>query len=249
MSAISLHELVFRYGGGSRWGWPDGLGGRSSFVLGPLSLELSAGVTCLVGQNGAGKSTLMNLIVGLLSPSSGSVVGDGGRGVGYMPQQFRMPPRATCREFLDYTAWIHRVGPSERPDAVAAALDAVGLAGKAGARVGELSGGMQRRLGAAQAIVHKPSVVVLDEPTSGLDPFQRASLRELIPQLAEDRLVLLATHLVEDVRALGARVVVLVEGGAVFDGPVADLEAMDDPAAPGDSGLERAVSSLMRTHR
>jgi len=246
---VEIDGLEFRYGGSARWGWPDGLGrGHSSFVLGPLSLELSAGVICLVGQNGAGKSTLLNLIVGLLSPSSGSVITEGDRGVGYMPQQFRMPPRATCREFLDYAAWIHRMDGHSRPAAIEAALDAVGLTAKADQRVNDLSGGMQRRLGAAQAIVHKPGVVVLDEPTSGLDPFQRASLRELIPELAEDRLVLLATHLVEDVRALDARVVVLVEGGVVFDGDVADLEAMDDHAAPGDSRLERACSALMRTH-
>lgn len=246
---VELDGLEFRYGGSARWGWPDGLsGGGSQFVLGPLSVKFSAGVTCLVGQNGAGKSTLLNLIVGLLSPSSGSVAVQGGRGVGYMPQQFRMPPRATCREFLDYAAWLHRVHAGSRPEATATALEAVGLSAKADARAGELSGGMQRRLGAAQAIVHKPGVVVLDEPTSGLDPFQRASLRELIPDLAQDRLVLLATHLVEDVRALNARVVVLVEGGVVFDGAVAELEQLDDHSAPGDSSLERAASALMRTH-
>ncbi len=245
MAVVALEDLTFQFGAR---GWIPTRGhGDSSFVLGPLSLEFDSGVVCLVGPNGAGKSTLMNLIVGLLPATSGSVALDGGHGVGFVPQQYRLPLRASCREFLDYAAWTHRMPARSRPEAVEAALEAVGLSERADDRIARLSGGMVRRLGVAQAIVHRPGVVVLDEPSAGLDPLQRASLREVIPDLAEDRLVLVSTHLVEDVRGLHARVVVLNEGRAVFDGGVAELEALDDPDAPGDSALERAVSALMRS--
>jgi ABC-2 type transport system ATP-binding protein len=104
---------------------------------------------------------------------------------------------------------------------------------------------MARRLGVAHALVHDPGLVLLDEPTSGLDPRQRVRLRATVRALASDRMVLVSTHLVEDVRGLADRVVVLDDGTIRFDGNVPALEALDTPDAPGDTPLERAITALM----
>lgn len=216
------------------------------FTLGPLSLEFGTGVTCVVGPNGAGKTTLFGLIAGLDRPTSGRVVIEGSvRGVGFLPQVFRLPPRATCRQFLEYVAWLHKVPKASRGGRVDRVLEAVGLEDRAGRPIGELSGGMVRRLGIAQALVHDPALVLLDEPTAGLDPVQRVVLRDLVGSLAGERGILVSTHLVEDIRGLAERVVVLNQGEVLFDGSVAELQALAVPDTPGGSDLERALSRLI----
>lgn len=218
------------------------------FHLGPIDVELTSGVTCLVGPNGAGKSTLFRLLSGMERPRGGTVsitTPDATHGLGYLPQDPSLPPRATCRQFVEYAAWVQGVGRSRRSMATEAALAAVNLADRADSRIGTLSGGMVRRVGIAHALVHQPAVVLLDEPTAGLDPRQRVELRSTIGDIAGDRVVLVSTHLVEDVRGLADRVLVLDEGHLVFDGTVAALEQFDDPVAPGDTPLERAISVVL----
>ncbi|MCP4084624.1 MAG: ATP-binding cassette domain-containing protein, partial [Actinomycetia bacterium] len=216
-----------------------------SFKLGPLNLDFQTGTTCVVGPNGAGKSTLFDLICGLAVPTTGSALVCGDARLGLLPQDVRLPPRASCEEFLAHVAWLQRVPPNTRTQAVRAALDAVDLRDRASTRIRGLSGGMVRRLGIAQAIVHDPDVVVLDEPTAGLDPLQRASLRRLIADLGTSRCMLVSTHLVEDVRGLADRVLVLNSGDVVFDGLLDELAQFAEASAPGDTELERAFSVLM----
>jgi ABC-2 type transport system ATP-binding protein len=219
----------------------------SNFHLGPIDLDLSSGVTCLVGPNGAGKTTLMRLAAGLERPTSGSVTMSttGHSSVGYLPQEPAFPPRATCRQFLRYVAWLQKVGRGRREEAVTRALSAVDLLDRQDQRIGTLSGGMRRRLGIAHALVHDPELVLLDEPTVGLDPRQRIALRDTIARVSEDRIVIVSTHLVEDVRGLADRVVVLNGGAIVFDGDIGALEGRSDPTAPGDSDLERSIAMLV----
>lgn len=198
----------------------------------------------MVGPNGAGKSTLFDLMAGTLKPTSGSVALPDRR-LGLLPQEFRLPPRPTCAQFLSYVGWLQGVAASDRQIAIESALDEVDLLGLAETPIRELSGGMVKRLGIAQALVHDPPVLILDEPTAGLDPVQRIALREVVAGLGRRRIVCVSTHLVEDVQAVASRVLVLNDGALLFDGDVRGLEQMSDPDAPGDSILERALSSLM----
>ncbi len=221
---------------------------RGGFVLGPITLTMGAGVTCLVGPNGAGKSTFFRLAAGVDRPTRGKldlVSSSNPSGLGYLPQEPSMPLRATCRQFLRYVAWLYKVPRHERCSAVDQALASVGLADMADRRVGSLSGGMKRRLGVAHALVHDPGLVLLDEPTAGLDPTQRIALRETVKAVSARRVVIVSTHLVEDIRSMADRVVLLTAGQIVFDGTVRELESRRDPTAPGDTDLEQAVSTLM----
>lgn len=230
-SGVAFRELSFAYGRG--------------FHLGPLSADIGPGVTCLVGANGAGKSTLFRLLAGLQTPTTGSVQIDGQDAVGYLPQSPDFPTGATCTEFLTHVAWLQSVPRRARRDAVAHALDSVGLTSHAHTKIRALSGGMARRLGIAQALVHDPRVVLLDEPTVGLDPVQRIAAREVLEKIATDRAVVVSTHLVEDVRGLAARILLLSDGQLVFDGDIPALEREARPSAPGETPLEQAMATLI----
>ncbi|MFF8837908.1 ATP-binding cassette domain-containing protein [Streptomyces sp. NPDC015130] len=220
-----------------------------SFRLGPVSLEISSGVTCLVGPNGAGKSTFFRLAAGLEKPTSGTLALEGGgpgrASIGYLPQDPELPRGATCEEFLHYVAWVHKVPAAKRAAAVCEALALTNLTDRRTVKARTLSGGMARRLGIAQALIHDPALILLDEPTVGLDPRQRIALRETVAKAALGRIVIVSTHLVEDIRGLADRVIVLSAGSVVFDGDVPALEERAQPDAPGDTDLERALATLM----
>lgn len=218
---------------------------RRGFTLGPLSLTLTQGITCLVGANGAGKSTLFSLLVGIQRPQSGSIRIEGTGSVGFLPQSPDLPEHATCGDFLHHVAWLQGVPGRQRAEAVATALGRVDLTDRARTSIGSLSGGMARRVGIAQAIVHDPDVLLLDEPTVGLDPIQRLGVRAALKDVASGRVVVVSTHLVEDVRGLAERVLLMSEGRLVFDGDVPALERKAAPGAPGETELERALATLM----
>jgi ABC-2 type transport system ATP-binding protein len=218
------------------------------FTLGPLDTTLGTGVTGLIGANGAGKSTLFRMLAGIDRQTSGQIVFKGrGEGpiIGYLPQDLDLPPFATCSEFLTYVAWVQGVDSKQRQHAVDKALKLTGLSDRARSPIRTLSGGMKRRLGIAHAVIHEPEVMLLDEPTAGLDPRQRLMLRRSVEKIAEGRVVLLATHLVEDVKALADRAVVLRDGSVQFDGTVAELESLAPDDAPGNTDLERSIAALM----
>ncbi|GIF11338.1 ABC transporter ATP-binding protein [Actinoplanes teichomyceticus] len=241
----------------------DGLrvrAGRHLAVDG-LDLRLGTGVHGLLGPNGAGKTTLMRALATVLQPAGGrlALLGepvDGRadlrpvrRALGYLPQQFGFYPRFTVREFVEYMAWLKEMPKPAVPGAVQRAIERVGLAAKADARMKTLSGGMLRRAGIAQAIVNDPAVLLLDEPTVGLDPEQRLDFRELLRDLGVDSCVLVSTHLVEDVVAACTDVVLINEGTLVFQGTPDDLIAQGGDGDAGDSPAERGYSALLRRHR
>ena len=227
-----------------------------------LELALGTGVHGLLGPNGAGKTTLMRSLATVVPPAGGRLTllgqpaGSGHadlrrvrRGLGYLPQQFGFYPRFTVREFVEYMAWLKEMPKTEVPGAVQRAIDRVGLAAKAGARMKTLSGGMLRRAGIAQAIVNDPAVLLLDEPTVGLDPEQRLDFRGLLRDLGVDSCVLVSTHLVEDVAAACTDVVIINEGRLVHQGTADDLAAQGGAGDAGDSPTERGYSALLRRHR
>lgn len=222
---------------------------KSDFFLGPIDLEIQSGITCLVGANGAGKSTLFSIISGELTAHAGAVLLDNRvlatkqNIIGFLPQNPSFPNQATVEDFLFFCAWLRKISnPKGRVNEV---LQTVNLESKRSSRIKALSGGMVRRLGIAQALLHAPKVLLLDEPTAGLDPKQRLAVRVAIKGHAMGSTTLISTHLVEDVRALADSVVVITNGAIVFQGSIAELETLDDPRLPGETALERAIGGLL----
>ena len=213
-------------------------------ALSDFSYTFTPGIYGLLGPNGAGKSTLMSLISSTLRPTGGRVQ-YGGRDVlalgaayravlGVVPQQMPLYDFFTGQEYLEYIAALK--GMARRPAAEAArrALESVELADRGGARVGGYSGGMKQRLLLAAALLGDPKLLILDEPTAGLDPKERVRLRTLLAQMAADRIILVATHVVSDVETVATEVILLRAGRIVDAAPVPDLIAK---YAPGQ-GLE-----------
>jgi ABC-2 type transport system ATP-binding protein len=209
---------------------------RRRVVVEGLDLVADTGVVGLVGPNGSGKTSTLAAIAGVLPVATGEIVVDGvvldrrtraalTELIGYAPQSLTFPAGMTAAEVCAYAAWLRRVPPSEVDARVTEALTLAGLAERAGVRVGTLSGGGQRRLALAQALVHRPRLLLLDEPTSELDPEHRMLLRKAVAELSRDRLVLLSTHILEDLAALDATVVVMDAGRARFVGDVGELLA------------------------
>jgi ABC-2 type transport system ATP-binding protein len=203
-------------------------------VLGPLSLHLGDGIHGLLGPNGAGKTTFMRLLATLLEPSGGRATMNGiplkekpaiREMVGYLPQEFSFYPGMTVWEAMDYLALLSGVGDKrERRRRIEELLEKVNLADYRKTKFKALSGGMKRRLGVAQAMVHEPKLLIVDEPTAGLDPEERIRLRQLLYQFAENRTVILSTHLLEDVVTTCSRITLLNRGGIQYHGTVEDLE-------------------------
>lgn len=235
-SGISVTQLVHRYG--------------SVVALDGVTLRLSAGVTALVGVNGAGKSTLMTTMAGALRPASGHVRVNGLdpygrerrqalRSVALMPQSGTLPRRMTALEVVEYLTWMRGAPPKQARSRARASLAAVGLAARERHRIGQLSGGMLRRVLLAQALAAEASVLLLDEPSTGLDPEQRRVMVELIKGL--ELTVLMSSHVLEDVVDAAGRVIVLDEGRVAFDGSVQALSSHapegTDPARAPETGF------------
>lgn len=192
-----------------------------------LNLDLrSPSLVGLLGPNGAGKSTLMKLLSAALLPTSGSILVNGEplrkaeqklKGtLGYLPQDFGLFDELTVFQFLDYMAALK--GLSDAKSAVRAVIRQVNLEEKAKARIRTLSGGQRQRVGIAQALLGNPSFLILDEPTVGLDPEERIHFRNLFSQTAQNRLVLLSTHIIEDVQSVCDQIVVINHGSILFAG-------------------------------
>jgi ABC-2 type transport system ATP-binding protein len=225
---------------------------RSVTALRDFSCAIGPGVTGLLGPNGAGKTTLMRLLTGIYPLQSGEIRIEGqslanaqGRDtaahVGYLPQTFGIYGNFTVREFVSYFSILHGVSSSTLDSAVDDALKRVDLHQRASDRMRSLSGGMVRRAGIAQAIAHRPHVLILDEPTAGLDPDQRYRLRETLRDLASDTAVLISTHLAEDIAAFDGNVLVMNEGQLRFSGTVRDLAALADRAESRDNDMRSPV--------
>ncbi len=196
-----------------------------------VSLSLGPGVYGLLGPNGAGKSTLISIITGQFAPDRGQVLWCGKpakgvafrRALGYMPQQQGLYDSYTGRRFLAYLAALKELPRAAVPGEVARAAAAVNLTGELDKRLSAYSGGMKQRLLLASALLGDPKLLILDEPTAGLDPKERVRLRGLLADMAADRIILVATHVVSDVESVASEVILLRAGQVVNAAPVPEL--------------------------
>ena len=193
-----------------------------------VSLDVPRGMFGLLGPNGAGKTTLMRIVAGLLEPTSGAVAFNGEdivgdprrirRQLGYLPQDFGFYPHLSGEAMLRFLLVLKGVqAPQGLKKLAAELLERVNMSHAAKRKVKGYSGGMKQRLGIAQALAGNPRLIIVDEPTAGLDPEERIRFYRLLAELAEDRTVLLSTHIVEDISVLCPRVAIMYEGRFVAD--------------------------------
>ena len=207
----------------------------SAIAVDRLSATLTPGVYGLLGANGAGKTTLMRMICDVLKPTSGSVVWNGTpierlgeryRSVlGYLPQDFGYYPDFSALDFMLYLSALKGLDSKAAKRRSMELLDLVGLKNVAKRKVKTFSGGMKQRLGIAQAVINDPQVLVLDEPTAGLDPKERVRFRNLISALAQDKVVILSTHIVSDVEYIADEILIMRAGQIVASGTVEEILA------------------------
>ena len=195
---------------------------RDKMAAADVSLTLTPGVWGLLGANGAGKTTLMRMLAGILRPTEGQILCDGveigalggayREKLGYLPQEFGFYPEFTVQDYLEYMAALKGLPRAEAARQIDALLERVSLAEVRRKKIVKLSGGMKRRVGIAQALLNAPEILILDEPTAGLDPGERVRFRNLLSEFAQDRIVLISTHIVSDVEYIAAENAVMKDG-------------------------------------
>ncbi|HLJ57258.1 MAG TPA: ABC transporter ATP-binding protein [Chthonomonadaceae bacterium] len=199
-----------------------------------MDLTITDGVFALLGPNGAGKSTLMSILATLIDPTEGTALIDGHdvrhdkdairQLLGYLPQDFGLYPVLSAYETLDYMALLCNMhDPAVRQKRIEELLARMNLTDVRERAVGGFSGGMRQRVGLAQALLNSPRLLIVDEPTAGLDPEERIRVRSLLAELGGERVILLSTHLIEDVEAVADRVAILHKGELRFVGDVAGM--------------------------
>ncbi len=202
-------------------------------ALDDFTAELTPGVYGLLGPNGAGKSTLMNIITENISPDSGSIIYGGkpinqlGRSyrsaLGYMPQQQGLYDDFTLNRFLWYIAALKGLKKKEAKEKITSLLDTVNLTNAAHKKLGSFSGGMKQRALIAQALLNDPQILILDEPTAGLDPKERIRVRNFISDIAQDKIVLISTHVVSDIEFIAKEIILLKSGRLVAQSACEEL--------------------------
>ena len=223
---VKVEHLYHRYA--TQWAIED-----INFEIG------ETGVVGLLGSNGAGKSTTMNIICGVLKQTRGSVSINGvdtlkqpvaaRKCIGFLPQKPPLYPDLTVDEYLRFCAEIHWMDRKKINSAIGLAEERCGITHMKDRLLRNLSGGYQQRVGIAQAILHDPLFVVLDEPTNGLDPNQILEVRQLIREIAEDRTVMLSTHILSEVQATCSTIKMIEHGRVVFSGSVEEFDNYIEP--------------------
>lgn len=199
-------------------------------ILKEICCELNSGIYGLLGPNGAGKTTLMRCITGLyrfhgdVSLNGQKIQKINSNEIGYLPQQFGLFPELTVYEMLEYMCNVKKIGRKERKQTIENCIEMVNLSEKRNERVRKISGGMKRRLGIAQALLADPKVIIFDEPTAGLDPEERMRFKNIVSMLSKDKIIIISTHIVEDVEAICDHIIVIDQGEILKIGTISDIK-------------------------
>ena len=198
-------------------------------VLKDVSLSINDGeVIGLLGPNGAGKSTLMKIMVGVWDATSGEVQVP--KSVGFLPEQNPLYEDMYVREYLRFFVGLRskEQGAKNKDQLVEELIERVGLTAEANKRVGQLSKGYRQRVGLAQAMIGNPELLILDEPTTGLDPNQLEDIRALIREMGKARTVILSTHILQEVKQMCTRVIIINHGEIKVDKPISEIEDLEE---------------------
>jgi ABC-2 type transport system ATP-binding protein len=216
MKLIEVSGLSKHYGKGS--------------AVGDLSFSIDRGhCVALLGLNGAGKTTTLKMLAGLLAPSSGTIRFNGDHTedrrelIGYLPQELQFFNWMSGKEYLVFAARLTGQSPKEAAARAEETLVRVGLKDAANRRIGGYSGGMKQRLGLAQAVIHRPKLIILDEPVSALDPQGRREMLEWMRELKKETTILFSTHVLHDAEELCDDVLIMHKGRIVLDGHISDV--------------------------
>ena len=227
MNSLSIKNLSKTYENGTQ-------------AIDNLSLEISNGMFGLLGPNGAGKSTLMRTIAALQEPTSGNIEFNGinilenpmfiRQNLGYLPQEFGVYPKISAYRLLDHLAVLKGiVDKKERHDQILYLLQQTNLLQHKDKAVHSFSGGMRQRFGIAQALLGNPKIIIVDEPTAGLDPEERNRFNNLLSEIGESIIVVLSTHIVEDVRDLCPKMAIISNGKLILEGkPNEAIDSLKD---------------------
>lgn len=202
-----------------------------------ISFEINgSGIIGLLGSNGAGKSTLMNIVCGCLSQTQGSVFVEGidgrqrplelRRTIGFLPQQAPLSMELTIEEYLRFCAAVRGMEPRPAREAVEAVMERCGLTAMRKRLISNLSGGYRQRAGIAQAVVHRPKLIILDEPTVGLDPNQLQGVRDLILDIGKEHTVVFSTHILPEVESMCREILMVERGSIVFHDDLGAFQAV-----------------------
>lgn len=206
-------------------------------ALKEVSMTIHSGMYGLLGRNGAGKTSLMRILATLSMPSSGEISINGvslkdtakiREMVGYLPQDFSFYRNMSVYGAMDYLGLLSNIPDNIRKERIVTLLEQVNLKDDAKTKIKALSGGMKRRLGIAQALLHNPQILIVDEPTAGLDPEERIRFRNLLSEFADERIVILSTHISSDVESICENIGVLNNGRLIWDGSTEELMQQAD---------------------
>jgi ABC-2 type transport system ATP-binding protein len=217
---ISVKDLSRKYG--------------ALVAVNSVSFEIPRGqIVGLLGHNGAGKTTTLKMLTGYLEPTAGTITIDGlniadelravQSKIGYLSEQSPLYPEMPVWHYLEYVAELRGIPEHERESAIRAAILATDLQDKVGEVISTLSKGYRQRVGVAQAIIHKPEILILDEPTNGLDPSQILAMRNLIKSLSKTSTVIISTHIMQEVEAICDRVIIILKGQIAVDETIENL--------------------------
>ena len=209
---------------------------KDKLAVDNVSLKLTPGIWGRLGANGAGKTTMMRMVAGILKPTSGGVfydglsiddLGESYRDIfGYLPQTFGFYPEFTVKSYLEYMSALKGIGKKDASLTIERLLQMLALSDVKNKKIRRLSGGMQRRVGIAQALLNDPEILILDEPTSGLDPGERVRFRNILAEFAKERIILISTHIVSDVENIATRNAVMKDGRIIAAGSTDALVAV-----------------------
>ena len=227
-------------------------------ALKDISLHIPVGMYGLLGENGAGKTTLMRILATMLELSTGTVKINGidiknkkeiRKIIGYLPQEFSVYPNMSVYSALDYLGILAELPKNIRRQRIDELLKQVNLEQEKNKKIKNLSGGMKRRFGIAQALLNNPKILIIDEPTAGLDPEERLRFYSLLSELAVDRIVLLSTHIAGDIEATCSKVAVLCSGEVVFEGQIEKLLQLGNEKVYTTTIMQNELNNFKKKYR